>query len=66
MRMTLGPVGALARIHLGLRGAFSVGSTFTGIRATLSAPRSGTPVSTFFGGVFLGGVFDEVVTVNTG
>ena len=59
MRVTLGPVGDLARIQLGLRGALIVGSTFMGMRATLSAPRSGTPCSTFFGGV-LG---EEVTTI---
>lgn len=58
MRITLGPVGALARIQRGLRGACGVGSTFMGMRATLSAPRSGTPASTFFGGVL-----DEELTV---
>ena len=39
--MTRRPVGALALIQGGLRGNEpTVGSTFTGIRATLSAPRS--------------------------
>jgi hypothetical protein len=39
MRMTPGPVGALARIQAGLRGMVVVASTFTGIRDTLSCPR---------------------------
>lgn len=56
--MTLGPVGALARIQRGLRGACCVGSTFIGMRATLSAPRRGTPAS-----IFVGGILDEELTV---
>ncbi|MNI88785.1 hypothetical protein D3C73_1461160 [compost metagenome] len=37
------------RIQSGLRGNSSVGMIFTGIRATLSAPRSLVPTSTLAG-----------------
>src|SRR5579885_1714130 len=45
-RQHLGSVGARARIQCGLRGNLSgEGVTFTGMRATFSAPRNGTPGS---------------------
>ncbi len=39
IRVTPGPVGARARIQAGLRRAAAAGSTLTGMRASLAAPR---------------------------
>src|SRR5690606_20235177 len=47
MRAISGLAGIFTRIHDGLVGRLTVGITFTGIRATLSAPRSFSPRTTF-------------------
>ncbi len=44
-----GDAGSLTRIQSGLRGNSRVGITFTGMRATLSAPRSFSPGTTLRG-----------------
>jgi hypothetical protein len=46
--LTRSPVGALARIQGGLRCTFFDGTTLIGMRATLSAPLSLTPCTTWF------------------
>ncbi|MNG06672.1 hypothetical protein D3C84_899280 [compost metagenome] len=66
IRSTSGDAGMRTRIQSGLRGSSSVGMILTGIRATLSAPRSLTPTCTVAGllpdestSVLLCGVLDR-------
>ena len=46
------PAGILTRIQSGFFGSSVVGMTFTGMRATLSAPRSFSPCTTFLAFAF--------------
>jgi hypothetical protein len=48
MRLISGELRTLMRNQSGLRGIFSVGITFIGMRATFSAPRSFTPASALY------------------